>query len=465
MQNQPPPDQFAGNRQGFADAPFRTANERRVDDLANQLQRLQFLYDQQNYEYRQIVRAAEDNRFTAERAWDGVQRLHGRHEPRRFYTAKLSPYNQSKETFRAFLDRFRAHCRVNDLDEDAQKHELISNSAGAINHILARKDIFEWSIQELLRECRDRMCPDWTFVQLEDALYALNVQNADDPEAIMRRIEDVTAKADPQLLTREMVEAVQTEHFMRFVYLHKPMFVYVRKHLGASKDSKRALSLAKEYIREYGDQNSYFSSLITNQFGQLQKSVPALAQLAPALAALVPQPMFPATVQPGVPQLTGNPFGLAGIQTPAAAPAQSSEVQMAEGEGLGDLYRRYLEANENITPDEMRKRLNDAERTRREVENMKNPQGQRQSGQNTGGQRPQQKQWPPKNQGSGQNQGTGGGRGRGAGRGGQNTGPPPGKRYRQIEAWVNGELQHVWVEDTSSEGEQPMDTSTPAATE
>ena len=138
---------------------------------------------------------------------------------------------------------------------------------------------------------------------------------------------------------------------------------------------------------------------------------------------------------------------------------------MAEGEGLGDLYRRYLEANENITPDEMRKRLNDAERTRQEVENMKNPQGQRQSGQNTGGQRPQQKQWPPKNQGSGQNQGTGGGRGRGAGRGGQNTGPPPGKRYRQIEAWVNGELQHVWGEDTSSEGEQPMDTSTPAATE
>ena len=62
------------------------------------------------------------------------------------------------------------------MDAEAQKNELITSSVGSIDHILDRREVADWTISELLSECRSRMCPDLTITQVEGELYDIQLQ-------------------------------------------------------------------------------------------------------------------------------------------------------------------------------------------------------------------------------------------------------------------------------------------------
>ena len=382
--------------------------------------------------------------------------------PRR-YIPKLLPYNAQKETFRAYLSRYENYCDSNGLDEVARKQELVSTAAGAVDRITMRKPLQQWHLEELLQECRERLCEHWTTPQLEQALYCLAVEPSDDPETIMRKVEDILEKADIDRVPVWQLEQLQCEHFMRLIHVHVPMHTYVRRRLGASRDPNRALSMAKEYLRDKGDENVYITDLIKKQL-QLQPQNPITA---------TPQPWTPFSYvpQPGVPPKKGISMGLAGIPQPAVA-AHYQPVIQEEGEPTADYMRRFLAANDEVSKDELIRRLNDCERLKRDLHQAgvpdkfkKNRQSDYDNPSDRGRGRGRGRGYPPRNASQSQPPAyrkdekeftprkTFDKNGKPRRPDNRFRGKPPEKRYRKVETEVNGTVQVHFVSDDEEEPE------------
>ena len=281
--------------------------------------------------------------------------------PRRTYTTKLPAYNPQKETFRAYLRRFEVHCTNNRMSEDAKKSELVTSSVGSIDHILNRREIEDWTTRELIAECKQRMCPDLTITQVEGELYDINLQSTDDPEAVMRKIEAITEKADPLLCKRTELSVVQCEHFMRLIHTNIPMYAYIRRKIGMRKDPSEALMYAKEYLRERGDENRYNNELIRRQLESLK--IPGVS--AQALESLSGTwTPFQHKAAPGVPEVTS--MAKTAVQEVGAA-CQLTSIEPGADEPIADFMARFLSQNEKVPMSEIIKRLNTSEQIRRDL--------------------------------------------------------------------------------------------------
>ena len=381
--------------------------------------------------------------------------------PQKNYFARLPPYNAQKETFRAYLSRYENYCESNALNETARKQELVSTAAGAVDRITMRKPLVEWNLAELLQECKDRLCDHWTTAQLEQALYTLTVESSDDPETIMRKVEDILEKADIDRVPQWQLELLQCEHFMRLIHVHVPMHTYVRRRLGANINPKTALAVAKEYLRDKGDENVYITDLIKKQL-----------QVQPQnLTSATPQPWTPFSYvpQPGVPEKKGLNVGLAGIP-PKAVAAHYQPVIQQDNEPVADYMRRFLAANEEVSKEELIRRLNDCERLKRDLHQAGIPDKFKKSGQSDYDNsvdrgRGRGRGYPPRQQTQTQKPGfqkddrdftprkTFDKNGKPKRFDNKFRGKPSDKRYRKVETEVNGKIQSHFVTDDEEEPE------------
>ena len=332
----------------------------------------------------QVEQLALHQRTEIQGMYSNLEELHQNPaRPQRTYTTKLLSYNPHKETFRSFLRRFEVHSDVNKLDAMTQKFELVTSAIGAIDHILVRKDIKEWKIDELLAECKERMCPDLTETQIEEELYDLEVREEDKPEDIMRRVEEVLAKADPTELDRPSIQVMQCEHFMRLIHTFRPMFTYVRRQLGQKKDPLVALRLAKEYMREKGDENRYTTRLIEQRLSLLNLNAPS-SVASSGSGAWKP---FHNQAQPGVPKAPASCPGLSGIPKPTQEVGTCAmvDVQPVQDETSADFMARFLSHNDKVPMSEIIKRLNTSEQMRRDLQQCGVPDKFKNKGQNSQG--------------------------------------------------------------------------------
>ena len=378
-------------------------------------------------------------------------------KPKRMYSARMTSFDPKRESFRAFLRRFDIYAEANKLDPIAQKYELVANAVGAIDHILCKKDLRDWSISELVAECKERMCPDWSLPQVEQALYALVLDPQEDPEAVMRKIEELIMKADPSLVTRSQISALQCENFLRCISVHRPMHTYVRTKVGTTKDPKMALSLAKEYKREKGDDNAYMVDLC--RWFSANQQVPTQMPTQP------PTLLMPQTNLPGVPNLTSGTFstGLAGT-TPTQQPAAANQIEFIlqmENESDSDFYARFLSKNEKVPMQEIIKRFNDLERFKRNVHQATMPDHLRNQNQgNQQGQKPWNNQNQNQNRNSSsnnnQNRPNNNNNNRGSGRNQGNNRDDKKKRekrYKKVEKEIDGKMQSFFVTDDEDDGQ------------
>ena len=355
------------------------------------------------------------------------------------------------------------------MDAEAQKNELITSSVGSIDHILDRREVADWTISELLSECRSRMCPDLTITQVEGELYDIQLQEQDDPEAVMRKIETVLAKADPNTCRRQELAIVQCDHFLRLIHTNIPMYAYVRRQMGMRRDPADALLLAKQYLREKGDENRYNNELIRRQLESLK-----IPGVTPQALESLPGSWTPFQhkVAPGIPSVMAKssiPSGKISVQEVGAA-CQLTSIEPGEDESTADFMARFLSQNEKVPMSEIIKRLNTSEQIRRDLNQCgvpdrfkgkaQNSQNQ-QSTQNSGGNRPAWKsagkQQTSKGDGSfkkAQNPGAKAQNRENRGGGDRNSGKfRPAKRFRPVQLEVDGKLQQYYepIEDDEEE--------------
>lgn len=231
-----------------------------------------------------------------------------------------------------------------------------------------------------------------------------------------------------------------------------------------SKDPNRALDLAREYLREKGDENRYNNELIRRQLESL--NIPGVTPQALQSLPGTWTP-FQHKVAPGVPEVTAPSTTLkskVSVQEVGTA-YQLTSIEPGEDESTADFMARFLSQNEKVPMSEIIKRLNTSEQIRRDLnqcgvpdrfkgktQNSQNAQNPQASSQSSSGNR---QSWKSANKpqysksessfkkpqnfgGKNQNRDKGGS-------GDRNSGKfRPAKRFRPVQLEVDGKLQQFY---------------------
>ena len=286
----------------------------------------------------------------------------------RFHAPRLQAYTNDTDDFRMFLRRFKAYKETMNLDEAAEKLELIANLKSKITErIVQGRENDAWTVADLVKACKARLCPDWTVQQLENQLYKIETAKGDDPEAIMQKIENIVCKANPDIPTGT-VKVLHRTHFMRLIHSHGPMHQYVIENSEDVTSPNDALAKAKQYAREKGPDNDFLKGLVAE--------VVQTGQVATNLFNVDKTVASQTTAQPTTSTTTTQAASVQAHVAEKRKPKNYDEVLYMEDEmetdEWVDMMAMFLKKGDVVSQDELITRLNDLERFRRDIQSAGN---------------------------------------------------------------------------------------------
>ena len=287
--------------------------------------------------------------------------------------SKLQPYKSGD--FILWAERF--NCQSTGWTEARKISELMNLLQGKAEDVVRSKKRVEWTSEDLLQACRDRLSPGYGITQIELELLELEENAAETPGDTMSRVEDITRKADGEIET-ELLNQVKRMAFMRLLKSHKPMYHYIQRKTERRSDPYEALKLAKQYIMKHGHNSQHIIDVTSKLMQKSGYNV---------------QPISYSTILPSH-QVGGHIAQSNLLQVPLAnqvkfssnpeLSTQDKVTRAASNWGLPsqnvchyqdlagqDEYfeARYLDKGHEPTPEEINYRLNECERFRRAYKN------------------------------------------------------------------------------------------------
>ena len=349
--------------------PQRLEQERKMEELQKRMKEFEKALqtkDKQIEQLRQKIKDTQEETSqaaeTANNAADGVAALAGNASVRtKTFIPKLVPYQGEKENIQLYVKRFENYATSLELSDDQQVTEFIANGRGPIENIVLTKDLSSWTIHQLKETVLERLSPNWDINRIEQELYKVKVELKDDPDTVMTKIERVLVKRDTELSIARLRQT-QFNHFVRLIHVHEPMHTYVLGRMDASCDPDKALKYAREYLREKGNELTYYRQLVQqglkdagvqvkeSETGIFPVEEPAASASATTTTTVsAPQTESTKTHVPTKTETTA-------LQTTASAAQLNSEF-----------VEQFVKRTDKLTTEQMNKRFNDLERLMKDL--------------------------------------------------------------------------------------------------
>ena len=350
--------------------PQRIQEEKIMEELRKRMEELEKSMAQKDKQINQLQKEvhiarqeADGAMATAHHAGAAASAITGRAEVRaRAFIPKLVPYQSEKENIQLYVRRFENYAHSLHLDEEQQVHEFIAHGRGPIENIVLTKDLGSWTIKQLKDAVLARLSPNWDINRIEQELYKIQIELKDDPDAIMTKIEKILVKRDPEIEVRSLRQR-QFNHFVRLIHVHEPMHTYVLNKLGSSENPDEALTWAKEYLKEKGNDLTYFRHLV--QQGLKEAGVPT-KQVETGIFP-TDEPTNSATVS--APTTTSTPTPTVSATPAVATKTESTALQTtgACAQVTQEYMEQFVKRTDKLTQEQMNKRFNDLERLMKDL--------------------------------------------------------------------------------------------------
>ena len=270
------------------------------------------------------------------------------------YIPKLVPYTSEKDDIRLWVKRFESYAENLNLTREQQVSEFIAHGRGPIENIVLTKDLDAWTIEMLKNTVLLRLAPNWDMNRIEQELYKVKVDFQDDPDAVMNKIVKVLVKRDEDV---EMNRLRQTQfnHFIRLIHMHEPMHTYVLNECKEHTDPDLALAAAKQYLKEKGNDVTYFRSLVQQS---LRDAGVATKEVDHSIFPLLEKP----STTPSAPQTTAS------ATAKTATVAESSTTPAASANAVTpEFVEQFVKKTDKLSQEAMNRRFNDLERLMRDL--------------------------------------------------------------------------------------------------
>ena len=342
--------------------PQRIMSEKQMKEMLARIADLEERAKQKDQEIKDLTKQAQDARSWAESASDtateastAVNTVTGSAVVRaKTFLPRLVPYTNEKDDIRLYIRRFESYARTLNLTEDQQVSEFIAHGRGPIESIVLSKDLDTWTMEDLKATCLLRLAPNWDMNRIEQEMYKIKVDMNDDPDAVMNKIVKVTIKRDDDVPIARLRQA-QFNHFIRLIHMHEPMHTYVLNECKDTTDPDLAVGAAKKYLKEKGNDVTYFRSLVQQS---LKDAGVAAKEVDHSIFPLMPQTSAPST----------EPAAQAGASAKVTTVAETTTQQKpAESSATQEFVEQFVKKSEKLSTEAMNRRFNDLERLMRDL--------------------------------------------------------------------------------------------------
>ena len=329
----------------------------RVADLEVRAKEAESAYAQLKANTEYAVSEAESASASATSASDAANTVTGSAVVRaKTFIPKLVPYTSEKDDIRLYIKRFESYAKTLNLTEEQKISEFIAHGRGPIENIVLTKDLDSWTMEQLKVTCLMRLAPNWDMNRIEQELYKIKVDIHDDPDAVMNKIVKVLVKRDTDVdITR--LRATQFNHFIRLIHMHEPMHTYVLNECKEHSDPDLAIASAKQYLKEKGNDVTYFRSLVQQS---LKEAGVTTKEVEHSIFPLVQQQQNPAPTTAPNPSASANAKPAAVTETTAQPATQTNPVTQ-------EFVEQFVKKTDKLTTEQMNRRFNDLERLMRDL--------------------------------------------------------------------------------------------------
>ena len=340
----------------------------RIEDLEEKVNHSQDQFNDVKETTSSALGIANEALETASKTSSATNALSGAAEVQtKVFIPKLVPFTSENDDIRLYIKRFESYAETLNLNEEQQVSEFIAHGRGPIEPIVLTKDLDTWKIQDLKDTVLLRLSPKWDMNQIEQELYKIQVDENDDPDAVMKKVEHVLIKRDPEIQISRLRQT-QFHHFVRLIHIHEPMHTFVLNELKTSTDPDQALESARKYLRTKGNDVTYIRHLVHKTLkdaGIPTKNVDA--SIFPLSEKFTNEPKSAPDSEPRCePQIqTTEPRSSAAETAKTATTAKETSMQRQDTEV--HVTHKHLEKciakTEKFTQQQMNQRFKDLERT------------------------------------------------------------------------------------------------------
>ena len=273
------------------------------------------------------------------------------------FIPRLVPYTSDKEDIRLWVKRFEHYARTLNLTQEQQVSEFIAHGRGPIESIVLTKDLDTWNMETLKATVLMRLAPNWDMNRIEQELYKVKVDFTDDPDTVMSKIVKILVKRDDDVDIKRLRQS-QFNHFVRLIHMHEPMHTYVLNDCKEHTDPDLALASAKTYLKEKGNDVTYFRSLVQQSLKD-----------AGVAAKEVDHSIFPLLEKPSESASASQTASGATASAKSATVAEKTAVTDTTSAGVAtqEFVEQFVKKTEKLTTENMNRRFNDLERLMRDL--------------------------------------------------------------------------------------------------
>ena len=341
----------------------------RIEDLEEKVNHSQDQFNDVKETTSSALGIANEALETASKTSSATNALSGAAEVQtKVFIPKLVPFTSENDDIRLYIKRFESYAETLNLNEEQQVSEFIAHGRGPIEPIVLTKDLDTWKIQDLKETVLLRLSPKWDMNQMEQELYKIQVDENDDPDTVMNKVEQVLIKRDPEIQIPRLRQT-QFHHFVRLIHIHEPMHTFVLNELKTSTDPDQALKSARKYLRTKGNDVTYIRHLVHKTLkdaGIPTKDVDA--SIFPLCEKFTFEPRCEPKCEPRT--QTTNPLKSNAEETTTVSTMDSTkimQVQDAKDQITKEYLVQFIQKNEKFTQQHMNQRFNDLEQMIQDV--------------------------------------------------------------------------------------------------
>ena len=351
------------------------ASEKVVSDILARIEHLEEKVNHSQEQYKDVKETAlsasdiaSSALETASRASSATNALSGSAEVQtKVFNPKLVPFTNENDDIRLYIKRFESYAKTLNLTEEQQVSEFLAHGRGPIEPIVLTKDLDTWKIQDLKDTVLQRLSPKWDMNQIEQELYKIQVDENDDPDTVMNKVEQVLIKRDPEIQISRLRQT-QFHHFVRLIHIHEPMHTFVLNELKTSTDPDQALESARKYLRTKGNDVTYIRHLVHKTLKDAGISTKEVdASIFPLCEKFTNEPKSAPTCEPRnepQPQRTEPGSSAYGTTTIATTAKETTmQVQNTPEHVTKEHLEKFIKKSEKFTQQQMNQKFKDLEQT------------------------------------------------------------------------------------------------------
>ena len=268
--------------------------------------------------------------------------------------AKLGSYTKDTDDFALWSTNFEKLSASEGWDEATRMGVLLVKLKGPAERILRRIEYCGWDSSQTLAACKSRLIPSRSYKQIAHELLHMEVKISDEPEGLMRRIEDVIKTADMNVNKQSLVQ-LQATTFMNKINVHVPLWNYVLDEAKDLNNPEDLVNTANAYYRAKGSETLFFMNILDQRIKE---------NAAGTLKPINEMSFFPG-VQPSAAR-TKDASNVPKKEEAVVAAMVKSDDDDDEDE-VAECHARFLKPGEKISAEEWRKRANEVEGFMRDV--------------------------------------------------------------------------------------------------